>query len=133
VPLINVFAIVRGWRVAALAASCTVGPLLLCAIAGADPAAPAPAPAPDPQAACEAPDFGGVFVTAPASQDGTTHGQCQYIVEGHFYYDNYDNGTYVGTLVYRDGARVPTERPAMPEMLQVPGGHSPLIPFPGQF
>jgi hypothetical protein len=129
VPLINASAIGRGRRVAALAAACAVGPLLLCGIARADPVAPAP----DPQAACEAPDFGGVFVTAPASQDGTTHDQCQYIVEGHFYYDNYDNGIYTGTLVYRDGARVPTERPVMPEMLQLPGGHLPVVPFPGQF
>jgi hypothetical protein len=127
--LINASAIGRGRWAAALASVCAVGALFLCGIAGADPVAPAP----DPQAACEAPDFGGVFVTAPASQDGTTRGQCQYIVEGHFYYDNYDNGTYTGTLVYRDGARVPTERPVMPEMLQVPGGRSPIIPFPGQF
>jgi hypothetical protein len=129
VPLINASAIARGRRVAALAAACAVGPIILCGIASADPVAPAP----DARAACEAPDFGGVFVIGPASQDGTTHDQCQYIVEGHFYYDNYDNGTYTGTLVYRDGARVPTERPVMPEMLQVPGGRSPLIPFPGQF
>ena len=128
-PFINASAIGRGRRVAALAAACAVGPLLLCGIAHADPVEPAP----DARAACEAPDFGGVFVTGPASQDGTTHDQCQYIVEGHFYYDNYDNGTYTGTLVYRDGARVPTERPVMPETLQVPGGRSPLIPFPGQF
>ena len=128
-PFINASAIACGRRVAALAAACAVGPLLLCGIASADPVAPAP----DARAACEAPDFGGVFVTGPVSQDGTTHDQCQYIVEGHFYYDNYDNGTYTGTLVYRDGARVPTERPVMPEMLQVPGARSPLIPFPGQF
>ena len=130
-PLINASAIARARRVAALAAACAAGPLLLCGIARADPDPVAPAA--DPQAACEAPDFGGVFVTAPASQDGTTHGQCQYIVEGHFYYDNYDNGTYTGTLVYRDGARVPTERPVMPETLQVPGGRLPVVPFPGQF
>ena len=128
-PLINTSAIGRARWAAALASACAFGALSLCGIAGADPVAPAP----DPQAACEAPDFGGVFVTGPASQDGTTHGQCQYIVEGHFYYDNYDNGTYTGTLVYRDGARVPTERPVMPETLQVPGGRLPVVPFPGQF
>ena len=130
-PLINASAIARGRRVAALAAACAVGPILLSAVARAEPDPVAPAP--NPQAACEAPDFGGVFVTGPVSQDGTTHDQCQYIVEGHFYYDNYDNGTYTGTLVYRDGARVPTERPVMPEMLQVPGGRLPVVPFPGQF
>lgn len=128
-PFINASAIVRGSWAAALGSAFAVGPLLLCGIASADPVAPAP----DARAACEAPDFGGVFVTGPVSQDGTTHDQCQYIVSGHFYYDNYDNGTYAGTLVYRDGARVPTDRPVMPEMLQVPGGRSPLIPFPGQF
>ena len=82
---------------------------------------------------CGGADSRRYVVAGPTSPDGTTHTQCQYIVEGHFYYDNYDNGTYAGTLVYRDGARVPTERPVMPEMLQVPGGRSPLIPFPGQF
>ena len=130
-PFINASAIARGRRVAALAAACAVGPLLVCGIARADPDPVAPAP--DARATCEAPDFGGVFVVGPVSQDGTTHDQCQYIVSGHFYYDNYDNGAYVGTLVYRDGARVPTERPVMPEMLQVPGGHLPVMPFPGQF
>lgn len=129
--LINTSEITRGHRVAALIAACAVGPLLLCGIARAEPDPVAPAP--DPQAMCEAPDFGGVFVAGPTSQDGTTHAQCQYIVEGHFYYDNYDNGTYTGTLVYRDGARVPTERPVMPDTLQVPGGRLPVMPFPGQF
>ncbi|MEU0498546.1 hypothetical protein [Mycobacterium sp. NPDC006124] len=131
--VINANVIVRGRRVAVLAAACAAAPLLLCAVAHAEPD-PA-APAPDPQAACEAPEYGGVFVTGPTSPDGTTHAQCQYIVSGHFYYDNYDNGTYAGTLVYRDGARVPTDRPEMPELLgQVPGGQRlPVFPFPGQF
>ncbi|MCV7422386.1 hypothetical protein H7K45_17710 [Mycobacterium yunnanensis] len=124
--------ITRGCRAAALAVVCAAGPLLLSAVANADPD-PA-APAPDPQAVCEAPEYGGVFVAGPTSPDGTTHTQCQYIVSGSFYYDNFDNGTYVGTLVYRDGARVPTEHPVMPELMgQIPGGHLPLMPFPGQF
>lgn len=132
-PAIFATAIVRGRRVAALCAACAAVPLLLSAVARAEPDPVAPAP--DPQAACEAPEYGGVYVPGPTSQDGTIHGQCQYIVSGHFYYDNYDNGAYVGTLVYRDGARVPTERPVMPELLgQVPGGDRlPVFPFPGQF
>jgi len=86
----------------------------------------------DPRAQCESPEFGGVFITTSAAQDPVIHSVCQYIVEGYFYYDNYDNGAYTGTLVYRDGAKVPTERPVMPEVLNSPGA-LPLIPFPGQF
>lgn len=80
----------------------------------------------DPRAACEAPDFGGVFVTITA-----TLSECHYIVSGEFYYDNYDNGAYTGTLVYRDGAKVPTERPQMPDTFAMPGGAPLLLPFGG--
>jgi hypothetical protein len=50
-------------------------------------------------------------------------------VTGSFYYDNYDNGVYAGTLVYRDGERVPTERPQIPEAIAMPGGVPLLLPF----
>jgi hypothetical protein len=127
VPLINASAIARCRKLAALAAAIAAAPLFVGAVAHAEPEPIAPAP--DPRAECEAPEFGGVFVTANAA-----HSECQYIVEGYFYYDNYDNGAYTGTLVYRDGAKVPTERPVMPESLNMPGGGSaPVIPFPMQF
>lgn len=102
--------------VAAFAAA----PLMLSAVAQADPD-PA-VPAADPRAECESLAFGGVWV-----DDGAPHSVCQYIVEGQFYYDNYDNGSYTGTLVYRDGGKVPTERPVMPELLTIPGGVPPLV------
>ena len=124
-PLINNNVIGRGRKVAALVVALAAAPVVLSAVAHADPDAPA-----DPKAQCEAPDMGGVFIADATSQDGVAHAECQYIVEGHFYYDNYENGTYTGTLVYRDGAKVPTERPQMPEVLTVPG--SVPIPFLGQ-
>jgi hypothetical protein len=114
--------------------------LILSALAHADPD-PDPNPNPDPnpavpvadpRAECEAPEFGGVFITNATTPDGVTHAVCQYIVEGHFYYDNYDNSTYTGTLVYRDGAKVPTDRPQMPELLTNPD-RLPVLPFPEQF
>lgn len=131
-PFITARAI-RG--VAAVVAISAAVPLVLSAVAYAEPA-PVPdpnglpvAPVVDPRAECENPDFGGVFVTVSAE-----HSECQYIVEGQFYYDNYDNGAYTGTLVYRDGARVATERPVMPGTLTMPGGRpAPVIVFPGQF
>jgi hypothetical protein len=116
-------------RFAALAAF-AAAPLILSAVAHADPDPDAPTG--DPRAVCESPDFGGVFTEDPASPDGVTHAVCQYIVEGAFYYDNYDNGVYAGTLVYRDGAKVPTQRPVMPETFPLPG-KLPLVPFPGPF
>ena len=115
--------------VAVLAAAFAAAPLLASAVAQAEPD-PAVAVV-DPQAQCEAPDFGGHYV-AGASEDGVARGVCQYIVEGYFYYDNYENGTYTGTLVYKDGAKVPTQRPQIPGLLDVPGG-MPLVVFPGQF
>jgi hypothetical protein len=117
-------------RTAAVLAALAAAPLLLSATAHAEPD-PA-APPPDPKAACEAPEFGGLYNVVP-SDDGVARGFCQYIVEGRFYYDNYENGTYTGTLVYQDGAKVPTERPQMPENLQLPIGNMPVVPFPGQF
>lgn len=106
--------------------------MLACAVAHAEPAPDAPVV--DPKAQCEAPEFGGVFVPEPESQDGVARAACQYIVEGKFYYDNYENGLYTGTLVYWDGAKVPTDRPTMPETLIMPGGMpAPIVPFPGQF
>ena len=121
----------RGLEVAALAAMCVTAPLLLSAVAHAEPD-PA-APPLDVQAACESLEFGGVYVPTPDAQDGVARAQCQYIVEGYFYYDNYDNGAYTGTLVYRDGAKVPTEHPVMPGLMDVAGGKLPMVPFPGQF
>lgn len=128
-PFINASAIRRGRKVAALVAAFAAAPLVCSAVAHSDPDPVVPA---DPRAECESPEFGGVFITTSAAQDPVSHSVCQYIVEGYFYYDNYDNGAYTGTLVYRDGAKVPTERPVMPELLNSPGG-LPLIPFPGQF
>jgi len=113
VPVFN--AAVMG-AVAALA----VTPLVLSAVAHADPD-PA-VPVGDPRAECESLEFGGVWVDNDAP-----HSLCQYIVEGQFYYDNYDNGSYTGTLVYKDGAKVPTERPVMPGLLTVPSGRPPLV------
>ena len=129
-PFINASAISRGRKVAALVAAFAAAPLVCSAVAHSDPDPVVPAG--DPRAECESPEFGGVFITAATPQDAATHSECQYIVEGYFYYDNYDNGAYTGTLVYRDGAKVPTERPMMPELLTSPRG-LPLVPFPGQF
>lgn len=113
VPVLNVTV---KWALAALAAT----PLVLSAAAHADPN-PA-VPVGDPRAECESLEFGGVWVDT-----GAPHSVCQYIVEGQFYYDNYDNGSYTGTLVYRDGAKVPTQRPVIPELLTVPSGRPPLV------
>jgi hypothetical protein len=124
--LINEDVIGCGHKIAALVAVFVAAPVVLSAVAHADPDPNAPA---DPRAQCEAPDMGGVFIADATSQGAVTHAVCQYIVEGHFYYDNYENGTYTGTLVYRDGAKVPTERPQMPDVLTVPG--SVPIPFFG--
>lgn len=121
-PLINTAAHARCRRVAVLAAAFAVAPLLMSGVANAQPGVPPV----DPRAACEAPDFGGAYVTVTA-----TLSECHYIVSGAFYYDNYDNGVYTGTLVYRDGAKVPTERPQMPETFTMPGGVPLLIPFAG--
>ena len=125
--MINKGVIGCGHKIATLLAVFAAAPVVLSAVAHADPDPDAPA---DPKAQCEAPDMGGVFVADATSPDGVTHAACQYIVEGHFYYDNYDNGTYTGTLVYRDGAKVPTERPQIPEVLTMPG--SVPIPLIGQ-
>ena len=127
-------ALITTRTLAGLAATFAAAPLLMCAVASAEPVlAPDPAlpavPVVDPRAACESPEFGGVFVTTSETQSA-----CQYIVEGLFYYDNYDSGAYTGTLVYRDGAKVPTEKPVMPETFTMPGGRpAPVIVFPGQF
>jgi hypothetical protein len=131
VPLINKDVIGRGRKVAALVAALAAAPVVLSAVAHADPdPGPDPdAPSVDPKAQCDSPEVGGVF-TASTTPDQVTRAVCQYIVEGHFYYDNYENGTYTGTLVYRDGAKVPTERPQMPEVLTVPGNVP--VPFLGQ-
>ncbi|WP_422744133.1 hypothetical protein ACN27E_20200 [Mycobacterium sp. WMMD1722] len=106
------------------AAMCAVAalatPLVLTAVAHADPA-PA-VPAGDPRTVCESREFGGLWVDGDAP-----HAVCQYIVEGRFYYDTYDNGSYSGTLVYQDGAKVPTERPVIPELFTMPGGRPPLV------
>jgi hypothetical protein len=130
VPLINDNVIGRGRKVAALVAALAAAPVVLSAVAHADPDPNAPAV--DPKAQCETPEVGGVFITTAAAPGQVTHSVCQYIVEGYFYYDNYENGTYTGTLVYRDGAKVPTERPQLPELLTTPG-ELPVVPFPGQF
>lgn len=129
---INTNAIGRGRKVVALAAALAAAPSILCAVAHADPDPDPNVPAGDPKTQCESDEFGGLFVIGDTTPDGVLHGVCQYIVEGHFYYDNYDNGTYTGTLVYRDGAKVPTERPQLPETLTVPG-NLPVGAFPGQF
>lgn len=123
-PLINIAAHARRRTVAGLAAAFAAAPLLWSGVAHAQPAPGVPPV--DPRAACEAPDFGGVFVTVTA-----TLSECNYIVAGSFYYDNYDNGVYTGTLVYRDGAKVPTERPQIPETFAMPGGMPLLIPSGG--
>lgn len=124
---------------AAVLAAAFAAPLVLSAVAHAepDPNVPPDPNAPvvvDPAAICASPEVGGVLTTAPPAPDGITRMQCQYIVSGRFYYDNYENGVYTGTLVYWDGATVPTERPQMPEILNIPGNiPAPVIPFPGQF
>jgi hypothetical protein len=86
--------------------------LVLSAEAHADPDPNAPAI--DPKAQCESLDVGGVFVTDV--QNGVPRSVCQYIVEGYFYYDTFENGTYLGTSVYKDGATRPTQRPDIPEV-----------------
>jgi hypothetical protein len=130
VSLINDDVSGRGRKVAALFAALAAAPVVLSAVAKADPDPGIPAD--DPRAQCESPEFGGVFITGATTPDAVTHAVCQYIVEGLFYYDNYDNGAYTGTLVYQDGAKVPTERPKIPELLTVPS-NLPNVPFPGQF
>ena len=110
----------RRCGLAGLAAAFAAAPVLL---SGAAHSQPAPPPV-DPRIGCESPEFGGVFVPVTA-----TYAECQYIVTGSFYYDGYDNGVYTGTLVYRDGAKVPTERPQMPETFTAPGGVPLLLPF----
>ena len=111
-------------RVACLAAAFVAAPLLMSGVAHAQPAPGVPPL--DPRAACESPAFGGAFVTINA-----TLSECHYIVTGTFYYDNYDNGVYTGTLAYRDGTKVPTERPQMPETFTMPGGAPLLLPMDG--
>lgn len=105
-------------------------PVLLSPVATAEPAPDVPSiPAVDPAAECATPEVDGVYIAEPPAPDGVARSVCQYIVEGSFYYDNYENGLYTGTLVYRDGAKVPTERPKLPEVLNLPGGLPvPLIP-----
>src|SRR4051812_32743631 len=102
--------------VAALVAACAVAPLVLSAAAHAEPDPTQPGA--DLRAQCESPEFGGVLVTDV--QQGVQRPVCQYIVTGHFYYDTYENGTYVGTAVYRDGKTEPTERPEIPELFTLP-------------
>ena len=114
VPTINTRP--RRYRLVGVAAAFVAAPLLL-----SPPAATQPV---DPRIGCESPEVGGVFVSATP-----THAECQYIVTGSFYYDTYDNGVYTGTLVYRDGAKVPTERPQIPETFTMPGGVPLLVPF----
>ncbi|PRC43626.1 hypothetical protein C6A85_000000104375 [Mycobacterium sp. ITM-2017-0098] len=123
-PLINTAAQTLRRRAACLVAALAAAPLLVNGAAHAQPGPGAP-PA-DPRAACESPDFGGAYVAITA-----TLSECHYIVSGAFYYDNYDNGVYTGTLVYRDGAKVPTERPQVPDTFTMPGGVPLLIPSAG--
>lgn len=125
-PFINVNAI----RCAVLAAAFAAGPLLLSAAANADPD-PDPASPVDPRAQCESLDVGGVFTTT-TSPDGVAHSVCTYIVEGFFYYDNYDNGVYTDTLINKDGAKVPTARPDVAPLVPLPQGF-PIAPLPGGF
>lgn len=114
VPVINAL---TTCAVAALAAAA-----LSTAVAHADPDVPAV----DPKAQCESPEVGGLFLAEP-SPDAVTRSVCQYIVDSYFYYDTYDDGAYTGTLVYRDGAKVPTERPVIPGLLNLPTGRGPLL------
>jgi len=116
VRVVPVFHTAAMCAVAALAAT----PFVLSAVAHADPA-PA-VPVGDPRAECESQQLGGLWV-----DNGAPLAVCQYIVEGQFYWDNYDNGSYTGTLVYRDGAKVPTQRPVIPDLLTMPGGRPPLL------
>lgn len=123
-PLINATSINRAAAVLAAAGSAAAA-LLFGAVAHADPDPNAPVV--DLKAQCESFEFGGVFVAEPTAPDGVARAVCQYTVDGYFYYDNYENGAYTETLVYRDGAKVPTERPQIPETLTVPEGLPGLI------
>ncbi len=123
-PLINTAAQTRRRAAACLVAAFAAAPFLANGAAHAQPGPGVPTV--DPRAACESPDWGGAYVTITA-----TLSECHYIVSGAFYYDNYDNGVYTGTLVYRDGAKMPTERPQMPDTFTMPGGVPLLIPFAG--
>jgi hypothetical protein len=127
VPFINLNAIPRSSRAAAaLLVTFAAAPMLLSAVCHADPD-PDPAVPIDPRAQCESADVMGVFITT-TTPDAVVHSECQYIVSGLFYYDNYDNGAYTGTLVYWDGAKVPTERPAITPLLVLPN-----LPYFPQF
>jgi hypothetical protein len=130
VPFINVNAIARGCRIAAVAAAFAAAPLLLSGVSHADPD-PDPPPPVDLQAECESANIQGAF-SSTTSPDGVSHGVCTYIEDGYFYYDNYDNGVYTGTLVNRNGETVPAERPQLAPLVPLPRGF-PLVPFPGGF
>lgn len=129
-PYINVNAIARSCRVAAIAAAFAAAPLLLSAVSHADPDPDPPAPV-DLRVECESAAIQGAF-SSTTSPDGVTHDVCTYIEDGYFYYDNYDNGVYTGTLVNRNGETVPTERPQLAPLVPLPKGF-PLVPFPGGF
>ena len=72
----------------------------------------------DVQAQCESPEVGGIFGTTVV--DGAPRSVCGYTVEGYYYVDTFSGDEYTGTSVYRDGAQVPTERPTIPELFEVP-------------
>jgi hypothetical protein len=130
VPYINVNAIARRCTVAVMAAAFAAAPLLLSAVSHADPE-PDPPPPVDLRLECENINVQGVFSTM-VSTDGVTHSVCQYIVEGYFYYDLYDNGVYTGTLINKNGEKTPIERPEIPPFQPLPKDF-PLTPYPGTF
>jgi hypothetical protein len=130
VPFINVNAIARSCRVAVVATAFAAAPLLVSAVSHADPESDPPAPI-DVQAACESADIQGSY-SSTTSPDGVTHAVCSYIEDGYFYYDNYDNGVYTVTLINKNGAITPTERPQLAPLVPLPPGF-PLVPFPGGF
>lgn len=106
--------------------ACAVGSAVLLSAATANAVPDPNAPAADPRAQCESREVGGVFISGV--DDELPRSVCQYIVEGYAYYDNYENGAYTGTTVYRDGAQMPTERPATSAPIQLPA-RFPLMPF----
>jgi hypothetical protein len=104
--------------------------MVLSPVSRADPD-PDPPPPVDLQAQCENIDVQGVY-SSMVSTDGVAHAVCQYIVEGYFYYDLYDNGVYTGTLINKNGEKVPTERPDIAPFARLPESF-PLQPYPGAF
>lgn len=86
-------------------------------------------PETDIQAECESSAVGGIYSTSVVNH--VSRSSCQYLLEGYAYSDNYENGAYTGTTVYRDGATVPTPKPTIPPQFDIADRslHPAILPF----